>query len=44
VSFDALAARTGFTTPTLQALLLELELQGVLARMPGGLFQRIGSA
>ncbi len=44
VSFDALAARTGFATPALQALLLELELRGVIARMPGGLFQRSGSA
>jgi DNA processing protein len=44
VSFDALQARTGLATPALQALLLELELQGVVARMPGGLFQRSGSA
>jgi DNA processing protein len=28
----------------LQAKLLELELQGDLARLPGGLFQRVGAA
>lgn len=44
VSFDALSARTGLPTPALQASLLELELAGQLARLPGGLFQRIGSA
>ncbi|MBH1965383.1 MAG: DNA-protecting protein DprA, partial [Comamonadaceae bacterium] len=37
-SLDALQARTGFPTPLLQARLLELELAGVVARMPGGLF------
>ncbi|TAH13582.1 MAG: DNA-protecting protein DprA [Curvibacter sp.] len=38
---DALQARTGLDTPTLQALLMGLELQGLVARLPGGLFQRL---
>ena len=42
VSLDALQARTGLPTPDLQARLLELELQGHLGRLPGGLFQRLG--
>lgn len=41
VSLDAIQARTGLPTPSLQAGLLELELQGRVARLPGGLFQRI---
>lgn len=44
VGFDALQARTGLPTPALQAHLLELELSGHLARLPGGLFQRTGAA
>jgi DNA processing protein len=44
VSLDALAARTGFDTATLQVQLLELELAGQVARLPGGLFQRFTSA
>jgi DNA processing protein len=44
VSFDALQARTGIDTPTLQARLLELELDGQVARLPGGLLQRLGAA
>lgn len=44
VSFDALQARTGIDTPTLQARLLELELEGLVARLPGGLLQRLGIA
>ncbi len=42
VSLDALVARTGIATASLQAQLLELELEGRLARLPGGLFQRLG--
>ncbi len=42
VSLDALCARTGHAAATLQAQLLELELDGRVARLPGGLFQRIG--
>jgi DNA processing protein len=38
---DALLARTGLDTPTLQAQLMELEIEGRVARLPGGLFQRI---
>ena len=41
-SLDALQARTGLDTATLQAQLLTLELDGRLARLPGGLFQRSG--
>ena len=41
VSLDALQARTGLPTPDLQAQLLELELDGHIARLPGGLFQRL---
>lgn len=41
VGLDALLARTGLDIPTLQVRLMELELAGQLARLPGGLFQRI---
>ena len=41
VSLDALQARTGLPTPELQAKLLELELDGFVTRLPGGLFQRM---
>ena len=44
VSLDALQARCGWPTAHLQAQLLELELTGQVGRLPGGLFQRIGSA
>ena len=43
VSLDALQARTGLDTAHLQAGLLELELDGQVARLPGGLFQRIAA-
>lgn len=43
VSLDALQARTGLDTAHLQARLLELELGGQLARLPGGLFQRMAA-
>jgi len=42
-SLDALQARTGLETARLQAQLLELELSGQLARLPGGLFQRLAA-
>lgn len=42
VSLDALQARTGLDTAHLQARLLELELSGEVARLPGGLLQRQG--
>jgi DNA processing protein len=38
---DTLQARTGLDTAQLQAQLMALELAGMVARMPGGLFQRI---
>lgn len=44
VSLDALVARTGLDAAALQARLLELELAGDVARLPGGLFQRIAAA
>ncbi len=44
VTLDALVARTGIAPSVLQARLLEHELAGVVARLPGGLFQRVGSA
>lgn len=40
-SLDALQARTGMATAQLQGQLLELELEGHVARLPGGLFQRM---
>ena len=40
VSVDALQARGGWPTEQLQALLLDLELDGLIARLPGGLLQR----
>lgn len=43
-SLDALQARTGLATAQLQARLLELELQGQVARLPGNLFQRLHRA
>jgi DNA processing protein len=44
VGLDALQARTGLATPTLQVQLLELELEGTVVRLPGGLFQRMARA
>jgi DNA processing protein len=44
VSLDALQARTGIDTATLQARLLELELDGWVGRLPGGLLQRTGQS
>ena len=44
VGFDALQARTGLPTDVLQARLLELELEGRVGRLPGGLFQRLARA
>ena len=37
---DALQARCGLDTATLQARLLELEFDGLVARLPGGQYQR----
>lgn len=41
VGLDALLARTGLDTPSLQARLMTLEMEGHLGRLPGGLFQRM---
>ncbi len=41
VGMDALCQRTGLTVSRLSAMLLTLELEGKIARLPGGLFQRI---
>nr|WP_230411666.1 DNA-processing protein DprA [Denitromonas iodatirespirans] len=41
VSLDTLATRTGLTADALYAILLSLELDGHLARLPGGRFQRL---
>lgn len=41
VGLDALLARTGMDISTLQVRLMELELDGRVSRMPGGLFQRL---
>jgi len=38
---DSLITRTGFTTEVVSAILLELELEGKIASLPGGLYQRI---
>lgn len=40
VSLDALMARCGWPAPALNVRLMELELEGRVARLPGGLFQR----
>ena len=44
VSLDALCARTGHDVAHLQVALLELELEGQVGRLPGGLFQRIATS
>jgi DNA processing protein len=44
LSLDSVIARTGQDAATLQAHLLELELAGHVARLPGGQFQRIARA
>jgi DNA processing protein len=44
MSLDALVARTGWPAATLSAQLLALELSGLVARLPGGYFQRCGQA
>jgi DNA processing protein len=40
VTLDALAARTGWPASQLAGRLMELELEGRVARQPGGLYQR----
>lgn len=41
VGLDLLQNRSGLDTPQLQAELMALELQGRVARLPGGLYQRL---
>ena len=41
VGLDALQARSSMDTAHLQAQLMALELDGLVARLPGGLFQRM---
>ncbi|QEA12807.1 DNA-processing protein DprA [Comamonas flocculans] len=43
LGIDALMARTGMDAASLQLRLLELELAGNVARLPGGLFQQTAS-
>ncbi len=43
-TLDALAARTGLPAEQLAARLLDLELSGVVRRLPGGLLQRRATA
>jgi DNA processing protein len=43
IGLDEIVARSGWPAARLQARLLELELAGQVARMPGQLFQRIAS-
>ncbi len=40
VTTDALISRTGWPVSALAGKLLELELEGLVARLPGGLYQR----
>jgi len=44
VGLDALQARCGLDTASLQTQLLTLELAGRIGRLPGGLFQRVAKA
>ena len=41
MSLDALVARTGMSAAELSARLLDLELAGRVARLPGQVFQRV---
>ena len=43
ISFDTLQMHCKLETAELQFVLLSLELEGHVARLPGGLFQRLGS-
>jgi len=43
VTLDAMVARTGWSAPLLSTRLLELELAGQVARLPGQLFQRVST-
>lgn len=41
VDIDSLVQRSGLTIEALSAILLQMELEGVVATLPGGLYQRI---
>lgn len=41
IGLDALQARSGWPVPDLQAALLTLELDGMVQRLPGGLYARL---
>ena len=41
VDMDSLCQRSGLTIEALSAILLQLELEGGVATLPGGLYQRI---
>ena len=41
IGLDALLARTGMDTASLQVRLMELELEGRVARQYGGMYQRV---
>lgn len=43
-TLDALQARTGLQADRMQAALLQLELEGRVSRLPGGLFQQLHQA
>ena len=43
VDLDTICERAGLTAEKASAMLLELELNGELARLPGGSFQRLRS-
>jgi len=40
LSLDGLISRCGWPAPALSAHLLTLEIDGLVARLPGGLYQR----
>ncbi len=42
VDMDSLCQRSGLTIQALSAILLQLELEGVVSSLPGGLYQRVG--
>ncbi len=44
VHVEILSDRTGWSAAEVQAQLLELELEGHVRRLPGGLYQRMGQA
>jgi DNA processing protein len=42
VDLDTLSSRSGLTIEALSAILLQLELEGRVSTLPGGLYQRLG--